>query len=594
MKTALHTQCLQTLLFLLLLLSSLTACHRQQDHLLAQADSLLAAGNADSAHALLTQHSEEFAHASRSRRMHYGLLLSDAQNRLFKPFTDDSIMVEVEEYYKDNGTNEQRIRSRYLLGSVYRDMKLPLMAQRWFRKAIDEADTLQQEKSVYLLLAKVYGQLGDLQEEEEKFPQARSSFKRMEYYAKLSGSAFFEADALRSQGGTLLCMEQYEQSCDCLNKSMKLYRQAKDTAWAAEVCKILSGVYTEMHKYAIADSLLRIYEVQSGELCDDGTVLSGQGRESYYAYKGDLYLAKGQVDSALIIYRRELQTAPNSTYKISGMQHLAIAFKELGQMDSAYSYLQKLDDYRNSNEKLASTNKLQIIQDFVDEGNAHKQAEANEMKALFWEIAFFLSIVLLLALIYITYTTYKNKAEKKYKHLQFQYLTILQEAETARERLQVASETHQNDTSLIEKLKKQLDEKVEEQNAFEKKSDFKQLAKMRFAQMRDTSIFVRIHSIITNGKMPEENDWEEMRKAILDKFPQTVRLIDSKRSLLNDREYRICLLFCFGLSSLEVVKLMALSKQSVCDYRKSLNEKMFGERSSRGFETNIILADTAT
>lgn len=581
---------LQTLLFLLLLLSSLTACHRQQDHLLAQADSLLAAGNADSANALLTRHSEEFAHASRSRRMHYGLLLSDAQNRLFKPFTDDSIMVEVEEYYKDNGTNEQRIRSRYLLGSVYRDMQLPLMAQRWFRKAIDEADTLRQDKSVYLLLAKVYGQLADIYDKQSNHRLSLEANINSSRYARLSGDTLFWAEGLRCAGYSYYGLKQFAQAKKCLYQSVSLHKKMGNEEMAALPYEILAGIYTEEKDFEKAQAAIRIFEQQSGIVMPDSSVTPGQGHETYYAYKGALYYAMGYADSAIAIFKKELSQPTNDNSHIYAYEDMSKVFAHEGKNDSALHYLQKFNELRDSVQGDTSTPFLEAAQKYADIKTLKEQTKAANMNVRYWRSISIIAILFTLVVFYALYSFYKRRAEEKYDNLNKRYKFLKFQIENARENIKSQKEIVGTDNEQVQKLEENLETHNKNLLSFEEKIDAKGLARLRFDEMKRSAVYSHIQALLDMRNNLTQQDWDVITSDIQEKLPDVAAFIDFNRSSMNMVQYHLCLLTCYGLRSVEIAKLIVTSVQNICNSRSILNATLFNRKGSKLFEVNLILS----
>ena len=67
-----------------------------------------------------------------SRQMHKALMQAKAQNENFEPFTTDSTMLRVVDYYDSHGTANEQMLAHYFLGCVYRDLgDAPRALEHW-------------------------------------------------------------------------------------------------------------------------------------------------------------------------------------------------------------------------------------------------------------------------------------------------------------------------------------------------------------------------------------------------------------------------------------------------------------------------------
>ena len=96
-------------------------------------------------------------------REKYDRLLAEADslNQNYIPFTTDSTMLDVVDYYNHHGTANERMKAHYLLGCVYRDLGEAPRALECYHDAVDCADTTSQDCD-YKLLSRVYGQMAYL------------------------------------------------------------------------------------------------------------------------------------------------------------------------------------------------------------------------------------------------------------------------------------------------------------------------------------------------------------------------------------------------------------------------------------------------
>ena len=126
----------------LILISMLTACtsHNAFEKNLSTADSLMRE-QPDSAYRLLCAMEPEAAAMPQALQMRRLLLLSNAQNKVYKPFTSDSIGILLTEYYGRNGNANERMLAHYIKGCAYRDLGDQPAALNCYNLAIGAADT---------------------------------------------------------------------------------------------------------------------------------------------------------------------------------------------------------------------------------------------------------------------------------------------------------------------------------------------------------------------------------------------------------------------------------------------------------------------
>ena len=130
---------LRELLFLVLCTALFGACtHGEMQRRLADIDSLTDA-HYDSALVLLA--GMDTLPMRRADRMYLELLRAKAMNKASVPFTSDSVMRRVAQYYDRHGSPNQRLLAHYLLGCVYRDLGSSPRALEEYQRAVSQADS---------------------------------------------------------------------------------------------------------------------------------------------------------------------------------------------------------------------------------------------------------------------------------------------------------------------------------------------------------------------------------------------------------------------------------------------------------------------
>lgn len=141
----------------------MVSCSRGGKELAAKlhlADSLIEA-EPDSGVALLVSLREQVEDASKANRYRYQLLLAKAMNKAYVPFTSDSVMKDVAQYYDHHGSPNEQMMAHYLLGCAYRDMGSLPQALLQYEEAISQADTTSEDCD-FKTLGRIYGQAADI------------------------------------------------------------------------------------------------------------------------------------------------------------------------------------------------------------------------------------------------------------------------------------------------------------------------------------------------------------------------------------------------------------------------------------------------
>ena len=146
-------------IFVVLIIVSNYSCsnHKETKDILKQAETVMEE-HPDSAYALLDKLENEKEHLPQSLRMRYELLRAQSMNKTDIPFTSDSVLLRVAQYYDKNGDSNERMLAYYMLGSAYRDLQDAPRAIDTYFLAVECADTLDASCD-YITLFSIYGQM---------------------------------------------------------------------------------------------------------------------------------------------------------------------------------------------------------------------------------------------------------------------------------------------------------------------------------------------------------------------------------------------------------------------------------------------------
>lgn len=257
---SLQTSFVYAVLSLLLgtLITGFLSCAHREQPVLQRADALLSTDSAERAAALLDSVQKEVATWNKADRMRHALLSAEAQNKRFIPFTDDSLLLAVVDYYEKEGTPFDQMRAYYVMGSVYRDLQWSTQAQKYYHKAIEKADTT--DIAQVIRLARVYGQLGNIYLRIRNLQNALEMYKHQSLYGKKSNNISNELDGLFKQAECVAKLNDRQLSIEMVLQCEELYRNYGLKSDADACLKTLANFYTLQKDYKNARKYFELYE----------------------------------------------------------------------------------------------------------------------------------------------------------------------------------------------------------------------------------------------------------------------------------------------------------------------------------------------
>lgn len=255
------------------------------------------------------------------------LLTIKAKNLAYIPLEgkDTISVLDAIDYYQRKRDTEQVMLGYYLLGSIYRDLGDAPRGVEAFMKVTEAADTTKADCN-YRLLARAEAQKSDMQRLQKVRPKAIESSYQAEYYSwKARDTTYaiqvaFETIGLHFLNGNKQPLIQQAPNLiqNCLERgdtSLAIY-EAVGFAWDY----LAIGMKDE------AERMMQLYDRY------DGTPYP-----IYYGTKGELYLARHQLDSAEWSFRKELE-ATDWNNRQTAYRGLKKVYSQRHQLDSALKY----------------------------------------------------------------------------------------------------------------------------------------------------------------------------------------------------------------------------------------------------------------
>ena len=317
---------------------------------------------------------------------------------------------------------------------------------------------------------------------------------------------------------------------------------------------------------------IRIYEAESDYFDSNNNI--EKGRESYYYSKGLYYMAVEKYDSAEYIFRKELREGKDFNNQNAGSRGLALLFQKIHQPDSAakyalYSYA--MNDSVYAQRAMKEVEQMQGMYDYSRNQELARQskdkADKARARAQLISIAFFL--LLIIVAIVAREVLKKRKAERiEYKNK----VSLL--AKTQADVIKLRSYGTELNQMLDDKEKETARLTAEIERYKERVGQQKESAD---ALLEKSEIYEYLKKTAGKALVLSNEDWHQTHMMIIDIFPNFYKLISSKRSELNDNEFRTSILIRLHFTPKEIANMLNVTQPYITKVCRSLMLKMFDE-----------------
>ena len=514
-----------------------------------------------------------------SRQMHEALMQAKAQNENFEPFTTDSTMLRVVDYYDAHGTANEQMLAHYLLGCVYRDLGDAPRALECYHDAVSKADTTSAECD-FQRLSRIYGQMADLFhaqrspqfEKEAELNAVRMAWKAKDTLATLNFYAHL--------AGVYRMNENLDSALYISQDACRYLIEYGYEKYAYGFLPNQIAIYLDKKKFDEVKKLIDLFEIKSSFFDDLGNI--SKGKELYYFYKGKFHYGTNNIDSACYYYDKLLNNARNLGHYENAYKGLMEVYHKLGKPDSVMKYSLLFANANDSACLISSAEEINRANALYNYNASRLQAELKKQEAEQYRNAVIL-ICLIVAISAIAIVTYILKQKKRIKQVEATYeKTLCRYRKTA------------CDLQLLKKdMNKYVEAKESELNELRMSlsilsSDKSPTDKWDYSRtLLESPIILHLNELAAKGKKMSDielNDFIETMKKHASVFYE--RLTNNNPEL-TQQEIHVCLLSKMGYSSSMIGALLALTKQRVTNIRGNANQKLFGESGAGSLNKNM-------
>ena len=529
----------------------------------------------------------------------------ERMNRADSLMTNDSLALDLADWFDRHGTPNEQLRAHYILGRTYADLGEAPQAIEAYNDAIERADTTSQNCD-YATLARVYTQMATCFHRQLLFSDEIEARHFAIHYFLCERDTFNAIYHIRMTGGTYILMNMKDSADMLLNKAMELYRKHGYDQDALQTSTMLMHLYMD-----IPNRLLQLNDLINAY--DSGCLLFDKNRElppsmrQYYYYKGKYYEGISNLDSAEYYYRKVYRDHMTPVDKNPMYKGLLNVFTKRSQADSIskYSIL-----YCQANDSSIAVNDRELTAQLSASYNYSRyqklsiEKERESFKLRYGLlITLFVSSLVFMA-IFVFLRRYKQRQQAKQQLLRKELAKVTDLYNKNNQTLRILKESHQvavdkladaqQDITDLNQSYNHIINSLEEENASLKhkieelsvNDNISQII-LRSKQFAETSIAKRFFCLANNPKLKTvHSEWDELINTASDFFPV---LLSDLNNIPNITAQEVCvaILVAMNIRTDDIARLMNVSGQRITNVKASLNGYMFGIKTARPFHNNI-------
>ena len=513
-----------------------------------------------------------------SRQMHEALMQAKAQNENYEPFTSDSTMLRVVDYYDSHGTANEQMLAHYLLGCVYRDLGDAPRALECYYDAVSKADTTDADCD-FQRLSRIYGQMADLFHA-QRSPQfekeaelnaihmawrAKDTLDALNFYAHLAYAYHLE--------------NKIDSAYQINMKVCKLFEEYGFHEFKYGYLPMQIEYFIRKKEYTKAKIATELFERESGLFDEHKNIYTG--KEIYYYTKGLCYYGINRIDSALLCYKKLLNLANNIGHYENAYKGLMEVYHKLGKPDSVMKYAQLFANANDSACLISSAEEINRANALYNYNASRRQAKMKEQEAERYRNSMLL-FCLLGCLIAFIITLYIIRQKKRIKKAEAIYKDTLNKYKETAFDLKLLRRDHNKyiETKEAELAELKLSLSILGDNTSTEKWDCSRA-------LYESPIMQHLNVLATTGKRISDEELNDFIEAMEKYMPSFCERLMNNNPELTQREIHVCLLSKMGYSSSMIGVLLSLTKQRVTNIRGTANQKLFGEKGAGSLNKNM-------
>ena len=539
--------------------------------------------NADSACSLLKKYEFEVPNWGKGDRMHYELIKMKIENKQDVVFTSDSLIKEIVDYYKDNGSPNEQMLAYYLLGRVYYQMGEAPQALQAYYDALEKADTTRADCDIWGI-AVVYSQMSEIFHQQNLPNDEIWALKNYCKYTKIVKTPTDYAIAKSFFVAPYFLLEKNDTVLHIIKTYNEELQQLGDTGMAVRLNPTAIYVYTKRKQIDKAEQLIRSFEEKSGLFDEKGNI--DKEYRFYYYIKGYYELAANNIDSAEYYFREAIKYG----YSYDSYNGMIAIYREKRNVDSIAHYSLLMDNGIDSVRKQIRIDAIHRMASLYNYSRNQKIAEQESQKAHNAQVI----IILILSLgvfgslfVFQLYYSYKRKKQNEIDKLGYALSSAKREYQNIQDELQKLKNS--NVERLIEEKErkgKELKQTIES-IASEGKMSAATNGLEEFAKSKIVGEFVNRKNFCADSKMPTKAEWKALETQFRKDMPMAYNMLASEKKL-SPLELHVCILLILDFEDGIIAGITESLPQTVSNAKARANKKIFNESGAQSFKNRLM------
>ena len=531
--------------------------------------------------------------SAKNVNMKWHMLMATAQNKLYMQMPTDSAFSEVVAYYDRNGSDNEKMQSRYLLGCIYRDMNDAPKAIECYNYVLEHFSDIDSQEG-YKLLALSYGEKADLLYAQLLLPKAIAAYNKAILYSKKCNDSLLLADNYNYKSFAYSLLNMYDSAIVANETSTKILLALNRKTDAAIVygCNMIN--YLKKKDFVKLKKAMDMYEFNSG-LFHDGEI--EKGKEMFYYFKASYYLNVNNLDSASYYFYKDLSLCSDYKNKHAATEGLAQVYTLVNNKDSIAKYTTLASAwndslYLNKNSELSAKNEALYSYNSYKRSAAKSMHENQTTKFSYRIVLVLIVILILLGIFFIRKKTQKvwwrhNQLLTKMKKYRDESKSIADNKILENNKLKTINQNLVNEKSAIESekndLQRKLDEYKENEELLKSIPTINEVDKL----ILESSVYGVIYNYLQKRKSINEGILAklfEMMDTILPSFRTKMMSVEPLAQL----DYAICILVRLHFRPADICILLGIDSATLSMKRKRLLKKVYGmDGSAKDFDQRV-------
>ena len=520
----------------------------------------------------------------------------ERMNRADSLMTNDSLALDLAEWFDDHGTPNEQMRAYYILGRTYADLGEAPQAIEAYNDAADRADTTDADCD-YKTLAKVYAQMSTIYYNQNLMEDYLNCLQSSSVSALKAKDTLM---ALKEKAYMMAGYDRLEEDDSLLSIFYNIYssfNRLGEKQRAAQYCVMPVKSLLRKSRTEEAKSYLDIYEAYSGYF-NNGRVM--KGREIFYYYKGMYYLSVNKYESAEYYFRRELLWGTDYNNQNAASKGLAKLFTLTHRPDSAGKYAIYSYDMIDSVYAQMAINEVEQMAGMYNYSRFQRKAHIEKQRADNARLNSRILLFILIIAAIISLNIY-NSLKRKRKIVHTRYANRMKQLAAAQSDI-IMLRSHEREFSrLLQEKEKTIEGKDEELSSLrqhhtelinqisEKKLFIETLQseiakyqgrmlhtnKTAESRLQESTVYKSLIKKADKGKVLTTEEWDELISLVIEVLPGYFQFLSNNQYILNPKEYRMCVLLRLHVNARSAGNLIGVSPSSVTKMSKNVSKAIF-------------------